>query len=625
MEERDAGSAAEFQARGRLGLRDPAFSGRLELPSAREEWASLSYLAPLAKASSGPCFGRRFGGSDRIVYIDGETTGLRRDGDRFGVIGLLYRDEQSWCCEQWTLRRLSCEAAFLEAVVSRLAALSPKAVVSYNGASFDLPLFRKRLARVASRIPAETKARLSGLLDRDGSLWLVDLLYVARRLWRGRLPDCRLQTLERRVLGLYRVDDLPGREVPQVYWRWLLEPEDPGHREQMNRLRLHNAVDLLVLPALVQHLAQALVHPSGAEDARRSLCHFESGRAPQIWLGAMKIWLGDAEASTARNWVPAKGESWPSKSRLRRWFVYLRKLGERVGPGGPDLRPDLRPDLGLGLGLDRSLDLGSGLGPDLGLNPGPGLRLDLEPGPKRGTRPDPGSSSARGSESPPPRGQIPGWSKQEIHALARLFLRRVPPEVLGPSWWLSRAKAMGWGERLPLRQWAFGCRQLDLADAAGGLPLVGRLGDPQGSRGAASCLGPACSSAYGSCRGSGDEVHRGSSRTSRTSRTSPCDSHRDCPRNSHSDSHRNSHRNSDRSRTPSGGQIPLFARGFDAEERSSERHRSELGGLGARGFNAHAASRPRGAISARRRRRDPQPSPEQLGLLCALGSRRLAC
>jgi len=59
--------------------------------------------------------------------------------------------------------------------------------VTFNGKSFDVPSLRLRYAfhRLSAPLPEEH----------------VDLLHIARRHFRGVLPDCKLRTLERRVCG----------------------------------------------------------------------------------------------------------------------------------------------------------------------------------------------------------------------------------------------------------------------------------------------------------------------------------------------------------------------------------------------------------------------------------------
>ena len=44
-----------------------------------------------------------------------------------------------------------------------------------------------------------------------------DLLHHARHTWHGRLPNCKLQTLERYLCGRNRVGDIPGQEIPLAF------------------------------------------------------------------------------------------------------------------------------------------------------------------------------------------------------------------------------------------------------------------------------------------------------------------------------------------------------------------------------------------------------------------------
>ena len=41
----------------------------------------------------------------------------------------------------------------------------------------------------------------------------LDLLPVTKKLWKNRLPNCKLQTLERVCYGYKREGDLPGSEM----------------------------------------------------------------------------------------------------------------------------------------------------------------------------------------------------------------------------------------------------------------------------------------------------------------------------------------------------------------------------------------------------------------------------
>jgi hypothetical protein len=75
---------------------------------------------------------------------------------------------------------------------------------TYNGKAFDLPLLRTRA--VFNRRPA-------ALWDRPN----LDLLHMARRLWRGALPEVSLGMVERNILGHGRARDIEGALIPRVF------------------------------------------------------------------------------------------------------------------------------------------------------------------------------------------------------------------------------------------------------------------------------------------------------------------------------------------------------------------------------------------------------------------------
>jgi uncharacterized protein YprB with RNaseH-like and TPR domain len=80
-----------------------------------------------------------------------------------------------------------------------------------------------------------------------------DLLHVARRRWKRRLPDCRLVTLETHILGRHRIGDVPGWEVPCIY-------HDFVHTKDARRLRgvlRHNMIDCISMAQLFISLSEA--------------------------------------------------------------------------------------------------------------------------------------------------------------------------------------------------------------------------------------------------------------------------------------------------------------------------------------------------------------------------------
>jgi DNA polymerase III epsilon subunit-like protein len=144
------------------------------------------------------------------------------------------------------------ERDYLGALSDRLARAA--AVVSYNGASFDLPLLRTRFA-------------LHGLDDPLAGVPHLDLLPLARRLWRERLPDCRLGTIEQHVLGARRsARDVPGAEVPARYRAFLRSRDALPLRGVLE----HNRDDVVALSAL-RSLLEARSVPGGGHDPDEAL------------------------------------------------------------------------------------------------------------------------------------------------------------------------------------------------------------------------------------------------------------------------------------------------------------------------------------------------------------------
>ncbi len=110
-------------------------------------------------------------------------------------------------------------------------------LVSFNGKSFDVPVLRDRLGYHSIKEPSLPPH--------------VDLLHHARRRWGDRLPDCRLQTLERELCGRRRAGDIPGDEIPGVYHHFV----KTGETEDILTVFHHNALDIMTLADVALALA----------------------------------------------------------------------------------------------------------------------------------------------------------------------------------------------------------------------------------------------------------------------------------------------------------------------------------------------------------------------------------
>lgn len=202
-----------------------------------------------------------------LAFLDTETTGLVGGaGTLVFLVGVGRFIENRFVLRQYFLRDPGEEAAMLEALREDLRAAS--GFVTFNGRSFDLPLLEMRY--------------VMGLRDRwKLTSWPhLDLLHPARRLWRRELPNCRLSTLERRVLGVRRTeDDVPGAEIPGLYLDYLRT----GETGPLRRVVYHNEVDVLSLVGLTtqvlgRHRPSDPGSLSGAEALAVARWHDMAGR-----------------------------------------------------------------------------------------------------------------------------------------------------------------------------------------------------------------------------------------------------------------------------------------------------------------------------------------------------------
>ncbi len=173
---------------------------------------------------------------DPHVYLDLETTGLRAAaGDLAFVVGLAHVVDDRLVLEQALADDEPSERAAVAWARERLCGA---AVVSYNGASFDIPFLRARL-------------RAHGLAELQ-ELEHIDLLKLARR-GLPALPDHRLATVEAAVLGFVRHGDVPGSEAPARHARW----RATGDAASVAPIVAHNRLDLAVMLALRSALVDA--------------------------------------------------------------------------------------------------------------------------------------------------------------------------------------------------------------------------------------------------------------------------------------------------------------------------------------------------------------------------------
>jgi len=190
----------------------------------------------------------------RALFLDTETTGLAGGtGTVPFLIGIAWFEDQSMRIQQLFLPELGREGPMLNWLRERVQQSS--CVVSFNGKAFDWPLLRNRFVLNRVRAPALPPH--------------LDLLHCARRVLRPRLKSVRLVELERRVLGMYREDDVSGALIPQLYFDYL----DGGDVSPIAKVIEHNANDLIALAALLAELVGHFDEVHGSDDPRDHLAY----------------------------------------------------------------------------------------------------------------------------------------------------------------------------------------------------------------------------------------------------------------------------------------------------------------------------------------------------------------
>ena len=163
--------------------------------------------------------------SRKMVFLDLETAGLT--GASLFLAGLMQYDGRDLIVRQAFARDYSEEPGLLHFVQEALE--DCEAVVTFNGKTFDLPYLRDRA--------------LWNAMDWAPSFEHVDLLHEARRRWKQILPNCRLQTLERRIGKRIRLGDIPGAEIGGVYHEFVKSQDARRIKDILH----HNLMDLLAL------------------------------------------------------------------------------------------------------------------------------------------------------------------------------------------------------------------------------------------------------------------------------------------------------------------------------------------------------------------------------------------
>lgn len=168
-----------------------------------------------------------------FIFFDTETTGLAGgSGTYIFLCGLGYFEQDCFVLKQFLLYDFQNESAFLFEILNLFVKFA--GIISFNGKSYDLYLLKTRL------ILNKMKAALDAFEH-------IDLLHASRRFWKKSIGECNLANIEKRILGFARQNDVPGSNIPQMYFDFVRS----GDFERLTPVFKHNAIDILSMVSLV--------------------------------------------------------------------------------------------------------------------------------------------------------------------------------------------------------------------------------------------------------------------------------------------------------------------------------------------------------------------------------------
>ena len=156
---------------------------------------------------------------DEILFIDIETTGLSPKTADLYLIGVSYRQGNTWHIVQFMSESIDHEKEILINFQTLLKDF--KYVVHFNGNRFDIPFLQEKFSKY-------------GLNDAFENVESFDLYKKISpyKLQLG-LPDCKQKTIEL-YLGIDREDKYDGGKLIPVY-KEFVEDKDPENGELMKK------------------------------------------------------------------------------------------------------------------------------------------------------------------------------------------------------------------------------------------------------------------------------------------------------------------------------------------------------------------------------------------------------
>ncbi len=171
-------------------------------------------------------------GLENVLFLDLETGGF--SSSPVFLAGTMHWNGSDFVLRQYFARHYGEERGLLRALAEEARRFC--FLVTFNGKSYDAPFLRDRARVHGLALPLPPRH--------------LDLLHPARRRWRSRLADCRLQTLELYVCRRRRSGDVASEEVPGLYHDFVRR----GDPYRLIPVFHHNLLDVITMHEILRAL-----------------------------------------------------------------------------------------------------------------------------------------------------------------------------------------------------------------------------------------------------------------------------------------------------------------------------------------------------------------------------------
>ena len=187
---------------------------------------------------------------NELLFLDIETLGLY-DSPMI-IVGIGYYNDLKYEIHQFFTRNLEEEIAICEHLRSNILP-NFKCFVTYNGKSFDIPYIANRFLYFFDENPMinenETPYEKSNTKYHH-----IDLYHNCRRKFKGLYDNYTLTTMEEKVLGWKRENELPSSLVGTCYKRYQKNPK--RYIGLIKECLEHNYWDVFSLPLILKKLLE---------------------------------------------------------------------------------------------------------------------------------------------------------------------------------------------------------------------------------------------------------------------------------------------------------------------------------------------------------------------------------